>query len=94
MPLPFSLSVPLDPDYRVLAPDIAAKYAELLGGGPNDAEGLAAAIAGALDDLAGGAKPGAHVDLQFRRDPDGVHIEVRCGDRSSVVKHLLPAAKR
>ena len=46
MPLPFSLSVPLDPDYRVLAPDIAAKYAELLGGGPNDAEGLAVDVRG------------------------------------------------
>jgi hypothetical protein len=94
MPLPFSLSVPLESNLRSLATDVAAKYAELLGGGPADAEGLAAAVAGALDSLAAGAKPGAHADLKFRRDPDGIHIEVRSGDRSSVVKHLLPAAKR
>jgi hypothetical protein len=94
MPLPFSLSVPLDSNYRAIAPDVAGKYAELLGGGPNDSEGLAAAVSGALDSLAAGAKPGAHVDLTFRRDPEGISIEVRCGDRSSVVKHLLPAAKR
>jgi len=94
MPLPFSLSVPLDSNLRRLAPDIAAKYAELLGGGPADAEGLAAALTGALDSLAAVAKPEANVDLKFRREPDGIHIEVRCGDRSSVVKHLLPAAKR
>jgi len=94
MPLPFSLSVPLDSNYRGIAPEVAGKYVELLGGGPNDAEGLAAAVAGALDGLATGGKPGSHADLKFRRDPDGIHIEVRCGDRSSVVKHLLPAAKR
>ena len=94
MPLPFSLSVPLESNFRAIAPEVAGKYAELLGGGPNDAEGLAAAVAGALESLAAGATPGAHVDLKFRRDSDGIFIEVRCGDRASVVKHLLPAAKR
>jgi hypothetical protein len=94
MSLPFSLSVPLDSQFRVLAPEVAAKYAELLGGSPADAEGIAAALTAALDAMATGSSPGAHVDLKFRRVGDGIHVDLRSGTRTSTLKHLMAAAKR
>jgi len=94
MPLPFSLSLPLDSRYRVLAPEVAGKYAELLGGSPADAECVAGAVSAALDEFAAGSSPDALVDMKFRREADGIHIDLHCGARTSTLKHLLAAAKR
>lgn len=94
MSVPFTLSLPLDSRFRLLAPQVAGKYAELSGGGPADAEGLAAAVTAAIDRLAAGGNGDGHVDLAFRRGAGGVEIELRCNGRSSVVTHPLPAAKR
>lgn len=89
----FTLSVPLDPRYRPLAPQVAGKYVELLGGGPADVEGLVTAVSAAIDRLAGGAHGDGHVDLVVGRAADQVEVEVRINGRSSVVRHPLPAAK-
>jgi hypothetical protein len=94
MPLPFSLSVPLDAQYRILAPEVAGKYAELLGGSPADAENFAAAIGKVLDELAVGSSAGAHVDLKFRREGDGIHVDFRAGTRTSTLTHSIAAARR
>ena len=94
MALPFTMSVPLDPRYRVLAPQVAGKYAELEGGSPADGEALAGALAAALDAIAATSSADAHADLVFRREPEGVDIEVRSGTGSSHLRHRLPAAQR
>ena len=94
MALPFTLSVPLDSRFRVLAPQVAGKFAELMGGGPADAESLAAAVSAAVDRLAAAGHDDGHVDLFFRRGADGLEVELRCNGRTSVLKHLLPAANR
>lgn len=90
----FTLSVPLDARYRILAPQVAGKYVELLGGAPADAEGLAAAVSAALDRLAGSGPADGHVDLVFRREAGAVQVELRADGKSSVVKHPLPAVRR
>jgi hypothetical protein len=90
----FTLSVPLDSRYRILAPEVAGKYVELLGGGPSDAEGLAAALTAALDALAGRARGDGQVDLVFRREAGLVEVELRCEGASSVVRHSLPTLHR
>ena len=94
MPQPFTLSVPLDSQFRALAPEVAGKYAELLGGSPTDAESMAAAVTAALDAYAASAGPDGHVDMKFRREGDGIHVDLHCGSKTSTLKHLLTAAKR
>jgi hypothetical protein len=93
MSLPFTMTVPLDARYRVLAPQVAGKYAELQGGSPADGEALARALADALEAMAAAAGADAHADLVFRREADGVEIEVQSGSRSSRLRHRLPAPK-
>jgi hypothetical protein len=90
----FTVSVPLDSRYRILAPEVAGKYVELLGGGPADGEGLATAVSAAIDGLADRVGPDGHVELVFRRQADVIEVELRCNGRSSVLKHPLPAAQR
>jgi len=94
MPQPFSFSVPLDSQFRVLAPEVASKYAELLGGSQADADSVAAAVTAALDEFAAGSTPESVVDMKFRREADGIHIDLRSGSRTSTLKHMLAAAKR
>jgi hypothetical protein len=90
----FTLSVPLDSRYRMLAPQVAGKYVELLGGGAADAEGLAVAVTTAIDRLAGTVRDDGHIDLVFRREADRVEVQLSVDGRSSIVKHPLPATKR
>jgi len=90
---PFTLTVPTDPRYRVLGPEVASKYAELVGGSETDGAGLAHAQTGALAEVARGASPGAHVDLAFRPTSDGIEVRLTCGTHSSVVSHRIPARK-
>jgi hypothetical protein len=89
----FTLSVPVDPRYRGLAMEIAGKYAEMAGGSAADGTGLAGALEDALAQVIDGAGPGAHVDVSFRPTSAAIDVHVRCGPRSAVVRHPLPAQK-
>ena len=90
---PFSLTVPTDPRYRALGPEVASKYAEIVGGSETDGAGLARALTDALAGVAKGAAPGAHVDLAFRPTPDGIEVRLTCGTHTTVVRHPIPARK-
>jgi hypothetical protein len=90
---PFSLRVPVDPVYRVLAPEVTGRYVDLLGGGRADREALVSSVTEAIDALVGSTYAG-HVDLVFTPTSDGVQVTLRCDGRSSVVRHALVAAKR
>jgi hypothetical protein len=95
MSAPLSLVVPADRRYRVLAPELAEKYAELAGGTAADGPALAAAVASAMDTLCPETNAGLQIDLTFRPDDaSGVIVEIRCEGRSTTVKHLLSAEKR
>jgi len=85
--------VPAEASYRVLAPELAGKYMELVGGSAIDAKAVADELSRALGDMATVTGSDAHIDLTFRTDAGGVEITLRCGDRSAVVKQPLPARK-
>jgi hypothetical protein len=87
MPQPFELEVPADERYRVLAPAVAGKYVEVLGGSAADAQGLSDALVAAMHKVANGH--GDVVRLQFELKTGGVHVTVRCGDQSTVVEHRI-----
>jgi hypothetical protein len=90
MPSPFTLRVPADAQFRVLAPQIAGKYLELVGGSTEGGAELAAAIAKAMDAL--GDSEAADFDLSFSAHGGAVEATVRCAGRSTVVRHALSDA--
>jgi len=75
---PLSLIVPADRRFRVLAPELAEKYAELAGGTAADGPALAASIAAAMDQLCPETEAGLHIDLSFRPEASGLVVEIRC----------------
>ena len=90
----FSLVVPIDPGFRSLAPEIATRYTELVGGSAADGQAVGAAVLGALERLAEGAAVGEHVDLAFRPDDGAVHVELSCAGQSESLNLTIPVAKR
>ncbi len=90
---PFTLTVPADTRYRVLGPEVAAKYAELGGGSSADAAAFGAAITETLRQVFHGAGPGAEAVLKFRTTPDGIEVRVSCGAETTTLQHPLPARK-
>jgi hypothetical protein len=88
----FTLQVPAEARYRALAPDVAGRYVELLGGGPDDAQALSGAIGEALAALAAGAPAGATVELAFEAGSRGIEVTLRCQGRSVVVTRPLTAS--
>jgi hypothetical protein len=89
MSVPFTLSVPADPRYRVLAPELAGKYVELVGGSAADGKTLARAVSRAMSDFARSAGASADLELAFHAEGGEVEVTVRCGGRSTRVKHSL-----
>jgi hypothetical protein len=87
MPQPFELEVPADERYRVLAPEVAGKYIEVLGGSAAEAQAFSEALVAAMGKVANG-----HADvlrLQFELRTGGVHVTVRCGEQSTIVEHRI-----
>jgi hypothetical protein len=91
---PFTLRVPVEPKFRALGSELAARYIDLLGGSDAERQTLSAAVAGALTDLAAAAPAGAACDMAFAASGVGVEVTVRCGAQSTVVRQVLAAAKR
>jgi hypothetical protein len=89
----FLLQIPADASYRALVPEVASRYAELSGGSASGAAALAAAVATAMDRLASGAGPDAHLDLAFRPETGGVHVELSCNGHRETVSVAIPVAK-
>jgi len=87
MPHPFVLQVPADGRYRSLAPEVAGKYMELIGGSADDVRGLAEALTTAMTRVAEGGA--AVVDLAFERNAHGVQVTVRSGAHATVVRHAI-----
>jgi hypothetical protein len=88
-----TVRVPLEARYRVLAPELASKYAELIGGSAAEARSLSEALEAALEKMGHSAGADAHVDLLFRAGAGGVEVDLRCGTHSAVIKQPLPARK-
>ena len=89
----FSLQVPLEPAYRALVPEVAGRYAELLGGSAADAAALTGAVEAAITAMTAGLEPSTPVDLRFQTNGAGVHVELSCRDRHTTVTVQIPVAK-
>jgi hypothetical protein len=77
---PFILVVPADPRFRVIAQDVAGRFAELSGG---TAAAVQAAVKSAVDAIATGDN--AAVTLTFRKVDARVDVELRCGSKTSTI---------
>lgn len=93
MPHPFALQVPADERYRVLAPEIAGKYAELVGGTAADGQTLSADVVDAMRRITTGAAVGAVIDLAFSTHGGRVEIALKCAGQATVVRFALPATR-
>jgi len=87
----FVLRVPADPAFRDLAVDVVGRYIELLGGPDAERARFDAALAEAINKL--GADPDDVLDLICTTRSDGFDLTIRCGGRSTVVRHPLAAGK-
>jgi hypothetical protein len=93
MSVPFTLRVPADARYRVLAPELASKYVEISGGAVADGTALAASLSDAMDRLLDGAGAGADFELSFRVGTGGIEVTVQCAGRSTIVKAPVATPK-
>lgn len=84
------LSVPADARYRVLAPEVAAKYAALAGCSDEDAKAMLADVERAAAEL---AEAGDDIALVFGVDAGDVQVSLTCGARSITIRRSLPTAK-
>jgi len=83
--------VPADTRFVALAPDVAAKYAELAGGTEADAAALAESVSKAIHSL--GVPADADLHLSFSAEHGHVEVIVRGASRSATVRQPLPAPK-
>ncbi len=90
---PVTLLVPVEAAYRVLGPELARKYLEIVGGSESDAHALAESLTAALPDLTQGAAAEAGVALALSVERGVVHVRMSCGDCSTLVTQPLPARK-
>jgi len=84
----FQMSVPADARYRVLAPEVAGKYAALAGCSEADAKAVLVDVERAASDLSGA---GTDIALVFGTDAGALHVTLTCGTQSLVVRRALPA---
>jgi len=86
----FQMSVPADARYRVLAPEVAGKFAALAGCSETDANAVLADVERAAAELAGA---GDNIALVFGADADGLSVTLTCGGQSKTVRRDISAAK-
>ncbi len=91
---PVNLIVPADERFRNVAPEVGGRYVVAAGGSESDASALVGALTEAIGALtAGTLAADAGLELTLESPGNAVEITVRCGVKSSVVTHPLPAAR-
>ncbi len=91
---PVTLSVPVEPRYRTLAPELAAKYAELCGCGSRDAQSLADRVRLSIAAIAASASSDADLSVMFRVENGHVEVHLRTQGAASVSVVQCPVAVR
>jgi hypothetical protein len=93
-PMAFTLQIPADPRFAAIAADAAAKFVELMGGPPADAEAFAAALTDTVRGLAANASD--RLTFTFGLQSSGVEavITVGAGGARSVVRQALAVGQR
>jgi hypothetical protein len=85
----FTLSVPLDARFRGFVPEVAARYAELVGGTPEEGRAFADDVARTVERLVGAAHEGGRLDLAFSPERGAVRVSVSCGHRIESIHRAL-----
>ena len=88
----FTLTVPADPSFRSIACEVVGRYVDLVGGSEPERAAFESAFVKAVDDLVGSGD--VDVELSCLAQPPGFEIRLRCGGRSAVVSHPVPASQR
>jgi len=83
-------SVPADARYRVLAPEVAAKYAALAGCPETEATAVLTEVDRAAARLAGA---GENISLVFEADGQELLVTLSSGAQSATVRRVLPSEK-
>jgi hypothetical protein len=90
----FTLLLPAADQFRVLLPQLAARYVELSGGSPDDARAFTETVSSAMARVTDGLGPGAHVHFSFAPDGAGLRVELSCEGRRESADVTIPVAKR
>jgi len=89
------LSLPIAGDFAGVAPEAAAKVAELLGRSGAEARAAAETIEALVADVAphartSGGTAAADITFEFHQSDGELRIEAHCAGRSSQARHPLP----
>lgn len=84
----FEMSVPADARYRVLGPEVAARYAALAGCPAGDVEAVLAEVDRAAADVAGA---GEDLTLVFGVADGALQVTLAAAGRAVTVRRTLPA---
>ncbi|MEO7190715.1 MAG: hypothetical protein ABI051_06630 [Vicinamibacterales bacterium] len=87
----FTLHLPVEHPYRGLAADVAARFAETVGGSSAEAQAFGVEVAAGVESV---AASGEAIDLVFDRAHLGVEVAIRCGPELRLIRHVLPAIKK
>jgi hypothetical protein len=90
----FTLVISSDAQMRAIAPEVVSRYAELSGGSAADGAALAAAVSAAIGRIVAGAAADVPVNLAFRPEGAGVHVDLTCGSARETVRITIPVTNR
>ena len=90
----FTLLLPAADQFRVLLPQLTARYVELSGGSADDARAFTETVSAAMVRVSAGLGPGAHVHFSFFPDAAGLRVELSCEGRHESADVTIPVAKR
>ena len=80
---PFDLSVPTDARFRTMAPDVAAKYAELAGCAPVATTAVRDQVDAAATTM---ATAGENIALGFSTEAAEVIVKMSCGSQTATIR--------
>jgi hypothetical protein len=82
---PFRLTVAADSRFRVLVPEVASRYVEVIGGSASDGQALALAVTQAIDRIGHSAADAGAIEFAFRSSAGAVEVELTHDGRAHTV---------
>ena len=80
---PFDLSVPTDVRFRTMAPDVAARYAELAGCAPVATTAVRDQVDAAATKM---ATAGENIAIGFSTEEAEVIVQMSCGSQTATIR--------
>jgi len=85
----FSLHVPADAPFEVLAGDVARRFAEMAGASESEAETFGSEVESGVHAL---TATGSGAQLAFESGPTGLEVSISDGSHTRVIRRTLPPA--